>query len=428
MNIPNRPKIIKYRPSHETVSSFSGLKLVTDLASKLGIPKDLNCLTVKKRRRGVPISDFVMSAVNTLLIGGQHFTDLNRLREETATRELLYKLEVPAPTTAGETLRKFQLGHIKQLEGVIGTALRRADELMGGDEPITLDMDSSIFEVHGYFKEGARYGYSHVKGFHPILCFWSEKRLLVGARLRSGNRRTDHKAKSFLRECLARLPKGRRIRLRLDAGFYNNEVVKELLERDLEFSISAKLTSALRRAIEELPDDAWNGYPWEKGAECAEFAYKPYQWPRTLRLIVKRTPFFEGNQLVFGKYFYTTVITNRRGAASSLLKYHLARGGAENYIEEFKNALGARMLPSQYFTANWAWLVISQLAYNLGQWFKLLLLPVREQAQQFKALRLHWWCVAGRIVRSGRRLILSLSRAGSGARRFMQLQSMILRL
>ncbi len=428
MNIPDRPRKIKYLPTKDSLTSFAGLKLITDLASKLGILDALGCLTVKKRRRGIPSEDFVMSLVHSFLLGGEHLTDLEVLRQETATRELLYGLEVPAPTTAGETLRKFSLGHIKQVESVTGEALLRVESLLGGSEPITLDLDSSIFEVHGYFKEGARYGYTHVKGFHPLLCFWAEKRLLIGARLRAGNRSSAHKAKSFLSECLSRLSEERRIRLRLDAGFYSREIVGDLLARGLEFSISACLTSALREAIEGLTEQRWKSYPWEEEAEWTEFSYRPQRWPRALRMIVKRTPYFEGEQRLLGEYFYTCVITNRRGAGSSVLKHHLARGGAENYIEEFKNGMGARLLPSQNFLANWAWLVIAQLAYNLGQCFKLVLLPRSEQGHQFKKLRLLWFCVAGRIIRSGRRTIVALARAGPVAQRFGQLQASILRL
>jgi hypothetical protein len=233
---------------------------------------------------------------------------------------------------------------------------------------------------------------------------------------------------SFLAECLGRLPEDRLVRVRMDAGFYSREIVDALLDRDLDFSISAKLTTALRATIDGLSGEAWKAYPWEEKAEWSEFSYRPQDWPRAMRMIVKRTPFFEGAQRVLGEYFYTCVITNRRGAGSSVLRHHLARGGAENYIEEFKNGIGARLLPSQNFMANWAWLVIAQLAYNLGQWFKLLLLPTDEQGYQFKALRLHWFCVAGRIIRGGRQLRLALARAGDTIQRFAQLQVAILRL
>ena len=428
MNIPQRPRKIKYFSSPDNVTSFAGLKLVTDLAGKLGILKGLERLTVKKRRRGIPISDQVLSLVHNFLVGGEHLTDLEAMRQETGSREMLYDLQVPAPTTAGETLRKFHLGHIRQVESVITAALHRSDALLGGEAPITLDLDSSIFQVYGYLKEGARYGYTQVKGFHPLLCFWSERRLLIGARLRAGNRHTAHKAKSFLGECLSRLPTDRPVRLRMDSGFYRREIVEELVERKLEFTISAMLTPALRAVIEAVSESHWKSYPWEEDAEWTEFSYRPMNWPREFRMLVKRTPYFEGNQRLLGEYFYTCVITNRSGAGSSLLKYHLARGGAENYIEEFKNGVGGRLLPSQNFRANWAWLVLAQLAYNLGQWFKLLLLHRFEHSYQFKKLRLFWFCVGGRISRSGRGLKLTLARSAETARRFAQLQTAILRI
>ena len=425
MKIPHQLRSVKYFAATDKVTSFAGLKFITDLAHKLGIIHGLETLTVKKRRRGIPVPDFVMSLVHSFVVGGQHLSDLQVLREEKATREHLYGLEVPAPTTAGEMLRKFTLGHIKQLEKVIAEALRAADRMRGGDDAITLDVDSSIIQVYGYLKEGARYSYNKTKGFNPLLCFWSETRLLIGARLRSGNRHTAHKVVSFLGECLARLPKDRRIHVRMDAGYYSREIVAYLLGRGLEFSISARLTTSLRAAIEALAEKSWKPYPWEDGTEYAELAYTPKGWPGMFRMLVKRQPLYEGNQLVLGRYFYTSVITNRRGAAPSLIKHHLARGGAENYIEEFKNNVSARLLPSQNFIANYTWLVIAQLAYNLGQWFKLLVLPTSSHSHQFKKLRLHWFCVAARVIHSGRQTKIALARAGDTATRFARAQAAI---
>lgn len=425
MKLPRRPRIVQYVSSQSKITSFAGLKLVTDLAGKLGILSGLGRCTVKKRRRGIPVADFVMSLVNSFLVGGDSLSDLEVLRQETATRSHLYDLEVPAPTTAGEFLRKFASGHIKQLERTIGGALRKSAGHLGSDRPITLDVDSSIFEVHGYLKEGARYGYSGVRGFHPLLCFWAETRLLIGSRLRSGNEVSAHHVQSFLGECLSRLPGNRSIRLRLDAGFYSRHVVAYLLKKSLGFSVSAKLTGGLRKAIERRPEREWTSYPWEEEAQFTEFSYRPTQWSRSFRMLVKRTPYYEGDQRILGEYFYVPILTNLRGAAPSLIKHHLGRGGAENYIEEFKNGLGARHLPSQNFMANWTWLVIAQLAYNLAQLFKLLVGPVGERHHQLKKLRLHWFAVAGRFVRSGRRLTLALARGPDVAARFLEAQAQI---
>lgn len=425
MKLPRRPRKVQYVSSAQNITSFAGLKLVTDLAAKLGILAGLRTCTVKKRQRGIPVVDFVMSLVNNFLVGGDSLTDLEALRQESATRSHLYDLEVPAPTTAGEFLRKFASGHIKQLERTLGNAILKAARILGGDKPITLDLDSSIIEVFGYLKEGARYGYSGVKGLHPLLCFWAETRLLVGARLRSGNRTSAHHVQSFLGECLARLPKDRAIRLRLDAGYYAWNVVTYLLKKSLGFSISAKLSSALSRAIERQPQSSWTAYPWEEEAEFTEFSYQPQDWSGPFRMLVKRTPYYEGDQRIIGEYFYVPILTNLRGAAPSLIKHHLGRGGAENYIEEFKNGLGARHLPSQNFMANWTWLVIAQLAYNLAQLFKLLVGPVGECHHQLKKLRLHWFAVAGRLTRSGRRLTLALARGPDVVHRFRLAQACI---
>ena len=205
VKIARSPRHVHYILSSDKITSFAGLKLIADLAGKLGVFRGLERCTVKKRRRGIPASDFVMSLVYNFMAGGSHLSDLEELRSETATREHLYDLAVAAPTTAGEYLGKFTTGHIKQIEGVIRDALRAGAGISGGGAPATLDLDSSIFPVHGRLKEGARYGYSKVKGLHPLLCFWAEQRPLVGVRLRGGNRTSAHGAVSFLGECLGRL-------------------------------------------------------------------------------------------------------------------------------------------------------------------------------------------------------------------------------
>jgi len=402
------------------------LRFVFDLAHRLGLTQDLQKLTVKKRERGIPIEDVVLSMASSFLVGGDSFTDLEVLRQETVTRELCYGLQVPAPTTAGERLRTFSLGHIYQLAGTNRNLVRETLDRVGGSGPLIVDADSSIFEVHGYLKEGARYGYSKVRGLHPLLAFLNEERLLLGVRLRSGNKSSAHGATNFLNDVLKSLPGDREIRLRMDAGFYARNIESFCGTRGLRFSISAKLTSRLVKAILALPETAWQIYPWEEGAQWAELRYQPQHWSRPYRLLVKRTPWYEKDQRILGEYFHTAVITDLTGAGSSLIRYHLGRGGMENYIEEFKNGIGARHLPSRRFLANWAWLIIAALAYNLAQAFKLLLLPKHQRTDQLKKLRLHWFHVAGRWIRTGRRWILSLARGPETVLAFERVQKFLL--
>ena len=425
MKIPSRLRRVKFEPAAHHTTSFAGLRFVFDLAVKLGVVQDLRTLTVKKRRRGIPIEDFVMGLAANFVIGGDSLTDLQVLRDETVTRRLCHDLEVPAPTTAGERLRTFSLGHLRQLEGINRRAARSILSRVGGAAPITLDLDSSIFEVYGYLKEGARYGYTGERGLHPLLAFVHGERLLLGARLRAGNRVSADGVASFLPEALRAIPDDRTVRVRADAGFYAQGVERLCLTRGLGFSISAKLTSRLQAAIDAVPTSDWHSYPWEEDAQWAELRYQPNGWSRAHRLLVKRTTWYEKDQRVLGEYFHTALITNLAGAGSSLIRYHLARGGMENYIEEFKHGLGAAHLPSQNFHANWAWLLIAALAYNLAQGFKLLLLKNVQHADQLKKLRLHWFNVAARWIRTGRRWILALARGPDVVAAFTRVQKLL---
>ena len=63
----------------------------------------------------------------------------------------------------------FSFGHVRQLDAVIAEAIGRAWRLGAGpgDEAMTVDVDSTICEVHGKNKQGAAYGYTRQFGLPP---------------------------------------------------------------------------------------------------------------------------------------------------------------------------------------------------------------------------------------------------------------------
>ena len=72
-------------------------------------------------------------------------------------------------------------------------------------------------------------------------------------------------------------------------------------------------------------------------------------------------------------------------------------------------SLGLEKLPTGGFHANWAYLLIGQLAFNLGAWFKKLVLPARYHRATLKTIRPHVLNLAGKIVHSARQCFLVLS-------------------
>jgi hypothetical protein len=96
--------------------------------------------------------------VATILAGGTHIDHADMLRAGATRRVLPFR--VMAPSTLGTFLRAFTFGHVRQLDKVIAETTRRAWAAGAGpgDAPMTIDLDSTICEVHGKQKHGAAYG------------------------------------------------------------------------------------------------------------------------------------------------------------------------------------------------------------------------------------------------------------------------------
>ena len=94
----------------------------------------------------------VLTLVTSILAGGSHIDHAERLRAGATERVLPFR--VMAPSTLGTFLRSFTFGHIRQLDAVIAETIRRAWRLGAGpgESPMTIDLDSTMCEVHGKAK------------------------------------------------------------------------------------------------------------------------------------------------------------------------------------------------------------------------------------------------------------------------------------
>ena len=92
-----------------------------------------------------------------------------------------------------------------------------------------------------------------------------------------------------------------------------------------------------------------------------------------------------------------------------IVVWHLQHANMENAIKEHKSGFGLEKLPTQKFHANWAYLLIGRLAFNLVAWFKRLVLPPSYHRSTIKTIRHHLLNLAGKIVHTARRCFLMLS-------------------
>ena len=189
--------------------------------------------------------------------------------------------------------------------------------------PLTIDLDSTIYETYGPAKEGARrHGYTGQRGYHPLLAVAAGTGDALMARLRAGRANTARGAAHFLRETVGRVRYGGatgQLIVRADRGCYAHSLVKVCREMDVRYSITIRQHARLRNIIEAIPEKDWTAisYWMDAAADVAETTYVPFQGApdaAPVRLIVRRVKPTPCSQLaLLADYSYHAFITDRDG-------------------------------------------------------------------------------------------------------------------
>jgi len=405
----------------DNLVSYGGGILIDEFIYKLSLPQIIDTtVKVKERERGYKESEAILALMVSVITGGECLDDLLALREEEAFKTIWRHGDIPHPTTMGDFLRRFDLGHIRQLDSVNAQAFNKIYSASEKLFAITMDIDSTLDEVHGTKKEGAKWTYTGIKALNPLMCFIRENGDWLHSRLRSGNTYTSDGAVSFIRESYHKVKDfAEQINACMDSGFYDKKIVAECERLNIGFSITADQTGALMRAVNAIAEDAWrkiDDYVW-----VSEIMYQPVGWKREYRFLVRREELPEKKQMSLidsADYRYHVIVTNRAEAVEDLVPFHLQRATMENFIRETKYGFSLDRFPCQEFHANWAYMTIGMLAYNIVNWIKRLALPSIYKKKFIKALRYRFFNVAARVVKHSRYIVLKIAQ---GIHRFIDI-------
>jgi hypothetical protein len=395
----------------------AGLLVPATLAQHLGLKQLVDDHLDLGRTPGrANVGDKLLTLVMSALAGGDHIDHADALRAGGTGRVLGFR--VKAASTVGTFLRSFQWGHVRQLDRVSRELLARAWAAGAGPgaEPLTIDVDSTICETYGLHKQGAlHHGYTHVRGYHPLLAVAAGTGDVLMARLREGRANTARGAAHFLRETIGRVRHAGatgQLTMRADSGFYAHSVVAVCRAMDVRYSITVRQHKRLRALIEAIPEHAWTPIPYwiDGGADVAETVYTPFADQKNalpVRLIVRRVRPTPGSQLsFFTAYDYHAFITDRDGETLLLEADHRRHAEVENAIRDLKEGVGLNHLPSGKFAANGAWLAIAVIAHNLARWTSRV--GLGEGIVTTRTLRRELLGLPGRLTRSARRVTLHL--------------------
>ena len=213
---------IRFDDTHAVANA--GLLLAATLTERLGIEEAADALIDLGERPGeAHPGRKLLTLVHAMIAGADCIDDADLLRCGATSRVLGHR--VMAPSTLGTFLRAFTFGHVRQLDRLTETVLARAWTAGAGpgDGPMTIDLDSTVCEVHGYHKQGAAYGYTHTLGYHPLLASRADGGEVLHARQRTGRANTARGAARFVDEVAGRVRRAGasgELTMRMDSGFW----------------------------------------------------------------------------------------------------------------------------------------------------------------------------------------------------------------
>jgi Transposase DDE domain group 1 len=392
----------------ERVVSDAGIVLVATLAGRLGLEALVDrFVTLRRDRPGAANAGRkVMALVFAMLLGADSIDDCELLRAG-RTRRLLGGW-LPAPSTLGTFLLAFTFGHVRQLDRLLGETLTRAWRAGAGpgEGRLVVDVDSFIGEVHGYKKQGAGFGYTKQRGYHPLMASRADSGEVLHIRLRKGKANSSRGVLRFAEELIARVARagasGEKL-LRADSAFWNKTLMKRLEHAGWVFSISIRMQKGVAEQIARIPESDWialKDYPADGEAQIAETTYGGR------RMIVRRTRLIGAQTELWPDWRHFPFLTNRSEPLQVVEAEHRQHTVVELTIRDLKDQALAHF-PSGQFNANSAWTVIAAIAHNLTRWTTVIGLP-GQTIRAARTLRRRLLQIPGRLTRTARQWTLHL--------------------
>src|SRR4051795_3541179 len=390
--------------------SCGGIGAIQLLVRKLGLAEAIDeRLHLLKCHLPYHESDHVLNFAYNALCNGTCLDDIELRRNDAVFLDALGADRIPDPTTAGDFCRRFRPEDVETLQDVFDQIRLKVWRQQPADffDEALLDVDGTLVATGPCCKQGVDIAYDGTWGYHPLIISLAHTGEVISLVNRPGNRPSHEGAAEQLdlTILLCRQAGFRRIFLRGDTDFTQTKQLDAWDAEGVTFLFGIDAMPNLKALAEDLPETDWaelqrlpqytaKGKPRkrpekvkdqivrERGyktltrikEEVAEVAYRPTACQRTYRLIIVRQTIAveEGQARLFDEIRWRFYLTNdREGSRRELVLKANDRWDQENLIAQLKGGAHALRAAVDNLVSNWAYMVMTALAWNLKAWLAL---------------------------------------------------------
>ncbi|MBZ9538076.1 IS1380 family transposase [Modicisalibacter tunisiensis] len=306
-------------------------------------------------------------------------------------------------------------------EGLLRLVVWRLTSLKNGERPeqLTLDIDGLPIEVHGYQGGSAFHGLYGARIYSPLVASLAETGDMVGGLLREGNAGPAENADTWIPHLVRRLNEslGARVRVRIDAGFTDNDTLEALEDRGIEYLGRLRSHSGLQKLAAPYLKRP-RGRPPEQPREwCHDLEYQAGSWPapRRVVLVVQERP----DDLLLHAFFLVTNLGKFAWPPEKVLALYRKRGSAEAHMGEVKSALDVHLSSTDrgastvqdVMARNEVSLLLNLYAYQVLHGLRRLLESRTHQGWSLSRMREQVLKVAATLSLHARRITVHLGDA-----------------
>jgi len=436
--------------------SVGGIGLVQRLAEQSGLVAAIDRqVQVLKIHLPYHESDHVLNLAYNALCEGVRLEDIELRRNDEVFLDALGTPRIPDPTTAGDFCRRFSESNIRGLMQAIDEArltvwARQSKRFF---QRATIDCDGTLVVTSGECKQGMDISYKGTWGYHPLVVSLAETGEVLRLVNRPGNRPSHEGAAEEIDQAivLCRRAGFRRIVLRGDTAFSQSAKLDGWDEQGVRFYFGFKALANLEEIAENLSKEAWKKLrrppryevqtePRQRpenvkqrvvrrrefevlrlqSEEVADFDYRPTECKNTYRMVAvrKNISHEKGEQRLFDEIRYFFYLTNdRRSLPEEVVFEAHQRCDQENLIAQLAGGVRALSAPVDNLLSNWAYMLMTALAWNLKAWCGLWLpeqkpWQKKHRGEKQELLRMEFRTFLNtfiklpcQIVRAGRRLV-----------------------